>query len=91
MLKLQTGLLKMSLLTLSCAMLTACATREPPRTVSDVSCAAFRVISYAQLPRTEREKPQVDQVDRGNIADSDSTVGEIQAHNARYEAICPRQ
>lgn len=62
-------------------MLAASCTREPPKTVSDVSCSAFNAISYAQLP-----KGQID--DPGNKADSDETVKEIDAHNARYDAIC---
>lgn len=73
---------------LLCAMPIACATPEPPKTVSDVSCAAYSKISYAQLTPAERAKPTDQQVDVGNKADSDLTVAEIQAHNARHNAIC---
>lgn len=70
-------------------MLNACGTAERPKTVSDVSCAAFATISYAQLPPADRALPVEQQVDTGNKADSDATVKEVQAHNARYRAICP--
>jgi len=63
------------------AMSSACVTREPLRIVTDTSCTAFNAISYAQLA-----KGQVD--DPGNKADSDATVAEIDAHNARYDALC---
>lgn len=64
-----------------CASLAACGTAERPQTVSDVSCAAYLPISYAQLPAGQVDDP-------GNVADSDATVKEIDAHNARYDAIC---
>lgn len=70
-----------SIAILLCATLGACATAEPPKTVSDVSCAAFTTISYAQLAQG-----QVD--DAGNRADSDETVRQIEAHNARHDALC---
>ncbi len=66
------------------AALGACATVGPGKTAkppSDVSCSLFLAISYAQLP-----KGQVDDV--GNIADSDATVREIDAHNAKYDTVC---
>lgn len=66
----------------------ACGTAEPPKTVSDVSCAAYNKISYAQLPPAQRALPVDQQIDAGNKADSDATVTEIQAHNARHNAIC---
>jgi hypothetical protein len=69
-------------------MLIACGTAEPPKTASDVSCAAFNKISYAQLPAADRALPVDQQIDAGNKADSDLTVAEIQAHNARYKSIC---
>lgn len=68
-------------MTLLLAMSSACATRAPQRIVVDTSCAAFKAISYAQLP-----KGQVD--DPGNKADSDATVAEITEHNGRYDALC---
>jgi hypothetical protein len=73
--------LPLSIAILLCAGLAACATAEPPKTVSDVSCAAFTTISYAQLARG-----QVDDI--GNRADSDETVRQIEAHNARHDALC---
>ena len=73
---------------LLCAIPIACATPEPPKTVSDVSCAAYSRISYAQLTPAQRALPADQQIDLGNKADSDMTVAEIQAHNARHNAIC---
>lgn len=62
----------------ACATVGQKKTAEPP---SDVSCALFTAISYAQLaPGT------VDDV--GNVADSDATVREIEAHNAKYDTVC---
>lgn len=58
----------------------ACATHEPPRTV-DTSCLTFRAISYAELAAGEVDDP-------GNVADSKPTVDEIEAHNAKWDAIC---
>lgn len=66
----------------------ACGTPEPPKTVSDVSCAAYGKISYAQMPPAQRALPADQQIDVGNKADSDETVMQAQAHNARYNAIC---
>ncbi len=66
----------------------ACGTAEPPKTVSDVSCAAYSKISYAQLSPAQRALPADQQIDAGNKADSDETVVEVQAHNARHDAIC---
>lgn len=63
------------------AMLAACGTHERLRTV-DTSCLSFKTISYAQLPKGAVDDP-------GNKADSGQTVTEIEAHNARYEALCP--
>lgn len=60
----------------------ACATPAPPR-IADSSCTAFRVISYAQLPAGVVD-------DAGNKADSDDTVKEIEAHNARWDALCTK-
>jgi len=62
-------------------MLSACATAERPKTVTDTSCTAFRAISYAELARG-----LVD--DAGNKADSGETVVEIREHNARFDALC---
>jgi hypothetical protein len=59
----------------------ACVTPEPPRTV-DTSCLSFRAITYAELPAGVTDDP-------GNKADSPETVREIEAHNAKYDALCP--
>lgn len=64
------------------AALAACGTHERLRTV-DSSCIAFKAISYAQLPFGVTD-------DLGNKADSAPTVGEIEVHNARFDALCPR-
>ena len=58
----------------------ACATVEPPRTV-DTSCLSFRAISYAELPAGVTDDP-------GNKADTPETVGEIDTHNAKFDALC---
>jgi hypothetical protein len=63
------------------AALAACGTHERLRTV-DTSCSAFSAISYAQLPQGQTDDP-------GNKADSDETVKQIEAHNARFDALCP--
>jgi hypothetical protein len=70
---------------LLCVTLSACGQAERPKTVSDasVTCAAFRVISFAQLPKSQIDDP-------GNKADSNETVSEVLAHNARFLALCPR-
>lgn len=60
--------------------LTGCKTIET-RTV-DTSCTSFRPISYAQLPPGQVDDP-------GNVADSDATVGELDSHNAKWDALCP--
>jgi hypothetical protein len=61
----------------------ACGTHERLRTV-DSSCLSFRAISYAQLPAGVTDDP-------GNVADSAPTVAELEVHNARYDALCPRK
>lgn len=63
------------------AAMAACATPEPLRIVTDTSCTSFRAISYAQLPAGVKD-------DAGNKADSDETVMEIEAHNAKWDALC---
>ena len=65
------------------AGLAACATPEHPRIV-DTSCTAFQVISYAQLPAGVRDDP-------GNKADSEETVKAVDAHNAKWDALCSRR
>jgi len=76
--------LKLSAVILSCAGLVACATPEPLRIVTDTSCTAFKAISYAQLPKGQADDP-------GNKADSDETVKEIDAHNAKWDALCAKR
>ena len=61
----------------------ACATPEPLRIVTDTSCTTFKAISYAQLPAGVAD-------DAGNKADSDETVREIDAHNAKWDALCAK-
>lgn len=73
-------LLKISSVILMLGVTGACATHEPPRTV-DTSCLTFRAISYAELAAGEVDDP-------GNVADSKPTVDEIEAHNAKWDAIC---
>lgn len=61
-------------------VLSACGPAERPRTAG-LPCLAFKAISFAQLSPGETNDP-------GNKADSDQTVAEIIAHNARYESLC---
>lgn len=66
------------------AMTAACATPAPLRIVIDTSCTSFRAISYAQLPKGQADDP-------GNKADSAETVKEIDAHNAKWDALCTKR
>ena len=50
------------------------------RTV-DTSCTSFRPITFNQLPPGQTDDP-------GNIADSDGTVDQIIAHDAKWDALC---
>jgi len=75
---------KLSVTILLCATLPACATPAPQRIVTDTSCTAFKAISYAQLPKGQADDP-------GNKADSDETVKEIDAHNAKWDALCAKR
>ncbi len=59
----------------------ACATPGPQR-IADTSCLAFRAISYAELPAGAVDDP-------ANEADTPATVEEIEAHNAKFDALCP--
>lgn len=73
------------------AGLGACATAEPPKTVSDVSCALFSPISFAQMASAKIAAAKAEGrevIDSGNNADTDQTVREIQAHNAKYDTVC---
>lgn len=73
------------------AALGACGTHEPPKTVSDVSCALFEPISYAQLPLADRAAALAagrEADDPGNKADTDATVRQIDRHNARWDTAC---
>ena len=69
------------------AMPSACATvaDPPPANATDRSrsswCQGDSPISYAQTDHAGQDDP-------GNQFDSDETVAEIQAHNARREAAC---
>ena len=64
------------------AVLGACATREPLKTVSD-TCLNLRALTYAELPEGATDDP-------GNQADTPQTVREIETHNAKYDAVCPQ-
>lgn len=78
---------KLCAVILLCGMLPACATPAPPRIV-DTSCINFRAISYAQLPKRADGSRETN--DPNNTADSDETVKEIDAHNAKYDALCAK-
>ena len=59
---------------------------EPPASAIDRSrsswCQGDSTIGYAQADQAGQDDP-------GNELDTDETVAEIQAHNARYRAACP--
>ena len=85
--------LRLSIGILLCAGLGACATAEPPKIAppSDVSCSLFTAISYAQIDLAERALALIEArpvEDDGNAADSDETVRQIEAHNARFDTVC---
>lgn len=61
-------------------MTSACATREIP-VIVDTSCTAFRPLSFAVPSRTMPETT-------ANQYDTPDTVTEIQAHDARWDALC---
>ena len=87
-------LLPLSIGILLCAGLGACATAGPKRIApppSDVSCSLFTAISYAQVAIAERELATAEGRpvhDEGNAADSDETVRQIDAHNAKFDTVC---
>lgn len=82
--------LRATVLILLCATLTACATRETPRTVSDL-CLTVGTLNYSLVPRAERDAATAQNRpvrDDGNKADSDATLAAIGEHNARWRAVC---
>lgn len=76
------------------AGLGACATAGQSKTAkapSDVSCSLFTAISYAQVALEERAIALTEGRpvhDEGNAADSDETVRQIDAHNAKFDTVC---
>ena len=70
--------------------MTACATVGTKAPASDTTptrphsswCLGDRTISYLNADEAGQDDP-------GNRFDTDETVKEIQAHNARYRAACP--
>lgn len=68
-------------------LLNACATHEIVRTV-DSACLSFSPLSYAIPPRGA-DGTRVMVNDQGNRYDTEQTVADLQAFNARYGAVCP--
>lgn len=71
-------------------MLTACSTRQTPRTVSD-HCLIDAPLPYTLVPRAEREAAVAEGRpvrDDGNAADSDATRAAIGEHNRAWRDIC---
>lgn len=70
------------------ASTSACKTvgESPPANATDRSrtswCQGDSTIGYAQADEAAQNDP-------GNAFDTDATVAEIQAHNARLRAACP--
>ena len=71
---------KLSATILLCGILSACATRETPMIV-DTSCTAFKAISFAVPSRANPETAE-------NRYDTQATVDEVMAHNARWDRLC---
>lgn len=72
----------------ACATVGQSKTAKPP---SDVSCSLFTAISYAQLDLAQRAIALAEGrpvQDEGNVADSDDTVRQIEAHNAKFDTVC---
>ncbi len=70
-------------------MLGACATVSDPKPASDTNrsltswCQGDTLLRYRQADHAGQDDP-------GNTMDSDPTVAEIQEHNARLRAACPK-
>ena len=60
--------------------LSACGQPEPLRTVSDFCLISERI--------TVEVSPDKNQVDVGNLWDSDLTVGQVLTHNAKIDRVC---
>src|SRR3546814_19907543 len=72
---------------LICAMLTACSTRQTPRTVSD-HCLIDAPLPYTLVPRAERDAAVAEGRpvrDGGNQADSDATRAALGEHNRVWQ------
>ena len=69
-------------------MLSACATRGTPKAV-DTACTIFRPISYS-IPPKQADGTRNVAVDAGNAFDTTETVAEVQEHNVRFGAACPK-
>ena len=73
---------KLTMAGIALSMISACGQPEPLQTVSDTTCLAMKRISAEPAPA-----PGVD--DPGNQFDTDQTFGEILAHNAAFDRLCP--
>lgn len=65
----------------------ACATHATPP-IADSACVTFRPISYAK-PQLQPDGTRNMPADPGNKFDTLETSGEVEDHNARYDATCP--
>ena len=86
----QKPLLRNIAIILLCATLTACSTRQTPRTVSD-HCLLDEALPYTLVPKAEREAAVAEGRpvrDDGNLADSDATRAAIGAHNRAFRSVC---
>lgn len=85
-------LLRSIALILLCGTLTACSTRQIPRTVSD-HCLLDEALPYTLVPKAEREAAAAEKRpvrDDGNNADSEATRAAIGEHNRIYRDICAK-
>lgn len=70
-------------------MTSACKTLETPKIV-DSACLSFGRLTYA-IPPVREDGSRTLVVDGGNRFDTLETIKEIGGHNARYDAVCPKE
>ncbi len=70
-------------------MLNACATPATPA-IADSACLVFKPIRYA-IPPVQADGTRNMAVDPANAHDTVGTVKDVQDHNVRYAATCPRR
>lgn len=78
--------MKLSVIVVMLAMTSACGQPESPATASDTAktnlCLIDKPIMFDPAPSSNASDPN-------NEFDTEDTVAELLAHNARYRRICP--